>query len=168
MHLRLPILRLNGFLHLIISKHRRYFITYFAEKNGSKVQIFPSREEKLADVDLILASVVRAYLTDEYEDQGKWMDEHFVQKANMGNILDLVNQNYLSKAWSEKHVNDLRQYMHRYNKYLKLYTLHVYLDYKASKSEYYSGMDIDPVLLKLNNGNYPDVANFIMVNFTDK
>jgi len=146
----------------------RYFITYFVEINGSKIQVFPSREDKLADVDLILARVVREYLTNEYENQGKWMDEHVVDKANMGKILDMVNQDYLSQAWSEKHVNNLRQYMHKYKKYLKLYTLNVYLDYNAGKGEYFSGMDINPILLKLNEGNYPDVANFIMVNFTDQ
>ena len=147
---------------------RRYFITYFNEVAGSKMQVFPTREEKLRDADLILARVVREYLTDEYENQGKWMDEHVVEDSNMGKILDLVNQNYLSAAWSGENVNNLRQYMHKYDKYLQLYTLHVYLDYKAGKHEYYSGMDIDPILLKLNEGQHPDVANFILVNYSDK
>ena len=147
---------------------RRYLITYFNESDGKKFQVFPTRDEKVADADLILARVVRQYLDDEYENQGKWMDEHVVEDANMGQILDLVNQDYMSAAWNAKNVNELRQYMHKYNKYLQLYTLQVYLDYKASKTEYYSGMDIDPILLKLNEGNHPDVANFILVNYTDK
>jgi len=147
---------------------RRYLITYFNEIEGKKFQVFPTRDEKVADADLILARVVRQYLDDEYENQGKWMDEHVVEDANMGQILDLVNQDYMSAAWNAKNVNELRQYMHKYNKYLQLYTLQVYLDYKASKTEYYSGMDIDPILLKLNEGNHPDVANFILVNYTDK
>lgn len=147
---------------------RRYFITYFVENDGSKMQVFPSREEKLRDVDLILAQVVRAYLNDEYESQGKWMDEHVVEEANMGQILDLVGTDYLSKSWKSDRVNELRQYMHKYAKYLQLYTLHVYLDYKAGVNKYYSGLDIDPILLKLNEGNHPDVANFILVNYTDK
>ena len=147
---------------------RRYLITYFNESAGKKFQVFPTRDEKVADADLILARVVRQYLDDEYESQGKWMDEHVVEDANMGQVLDLVNQDYMSAAWNENNVNELRQYMHKYNKYLQLYTLQVYLDYKASKTEYYSGMDIDPILLKLNEGNHPDVANFILVNYTDK
>ncbi|EKD81614.1 MAG: hypothetical protein ACD_39C01726G0005 [uncultured bacterium] len=147
---------------------RRYFITYFNEVEGSKLQVFPTREEKLRDADLILARVVRQYLTDEYENQGKWMDEHVVEDSNLGKILDLVGQDNLSPAWHADNVNELRQYIHKYNDYLQLYTLHVYLDYKASKNEYYSGLDINPILLKLNNGNHPDVANFILVNYTDK
>lgn len=147
---------------------RRYFITYFVEKDGSKMQVFPTREEKLRDADLILARVVKEYLHDEYESQGKWMDEHVVESSNMGQILDLVGRDYMSAAWHEKNVNELRQYMHKYEKYLQLHTLQVYLDYKVSKHNYCSGMDIDPVLLKLNEGNYPDVANFILVNYTDK
>ena len=58
--------------------------------------------------------------------------------------------------------------MHKYAKYLQLYTLHVYLDYKAGTNKYFSGLDIDPILLKLNDNNHPDVANFILVNYTDK
>jgi hypothetical protein len=146
----------------------RYFITYFAETDGSKMQVFPSREEKLRDVDLILARVVRQYLNDEYESQGKWMDEHVVEEANMGQILDLVGTDHLSQSWKSTAANELRQYMHKYAKFLQLYTLHVYLDYKAGHNKYYSGLDIDPILLKLNDNNHPDVANFILVNYTDK
>ncbi|MBU1106878.1 MAG: hypothetical protein KKB51_09450 [Candidatus Riflebacteria bacterium] len=147
---------------------RRFFITYFNEIEGSKMQVFPTREEKLRDVDLILARVVRQYLNDEYEANGKWMDEHVVEDANLGQILDLVNQDYLSKSWNKDNVNGLRQYVHKYSEYLQLYTLNVYLDYNVGKGEYFSGMDINPILLKLNNGNYPDVANFIQVKYSDK
>ena len=146
----------------------RYFITYFNEVDGSKLQVFPTREEKLRDADLILARVVRQYLDEEYEAQGKWMDEHVVEDASLGEVLDLIGQDYLSKSWNKDNVNALRQYAHKYSEYLQLYTLQVYLDYNSGKGEYYSGMDINPVLLKLNNGNHPDVANFIQVNYTDK
>jgi len=146
---------------------RRFFITYFNEIDGSKMQVFPTREEKLRDADLILARVIRQYLDTEYEAQGKWMDEHVVENANLGQILDLVGQDHLSKSWNKDNVNGIRQYAHKYSEYLQLYTLNVYLDYKTN-SEFYSGMDVNPVLLKLNNNNHPDVANIILVNYTDK
>ena len=146
----------------------RYTITYWHKDNGTSMQVFPSREERERDADLILAQAVSLYLDEEYTQQGKGMDEHVVEAVNMGQILDLVNKDYLSSAWKEENVNNLRQFMHKYEKDLVLFTINIYLDY-VNKTGYYSGNDINPIIMNLkNDGKSADEVTFIAVNYTDK
>lgn len=150
-----------------INNARRFIITYFNKEDGNNFQVFPSHEEKVRDADLILAKAVWMYLEDEYHNQNKYMDEHVVSEANPGKIIDLVSGNYLSKAWNSDDVNYLRQYILKNKKNMLLYTLDVYLDYFVDKSEYFSGMDINPILLNLKESGGDEIT-FIMVNFSDK
>ncbi len=146
----------------------RYHITYWYKADGSRHQVFPTREERERDADIILAQTVSRFLDEQYHDKGKGMDEHVVDAAGMGQILDLVNQDYLSQAWKEENVNNLRQFMHKYEKDLLLFTLNIYLDY-ATKGEFFSGNDINPIILNFkNDGKSADEVTFITVNYTDK
>jgi hypothetical protein len=147
---------------------RSYKITYFNKIGDSDIQVFPSVEEKRRDYDLILARAVRQYLNDAYESQGKYMDEHVVEDANLGQVIDLVSNDYLSSAWSEEDVNSLRQYISRNSDNILLYTLHIYLEHFVAPGKYFSGLDMNPVILDFRAGNKPDIATFIMVNYSDK
>ncbi|HNX75355.1 MAG TPA: hypothetical protein PLM07_21210 [Candidatus Rifleibacterium sp.] len=146
----------------------RYTITYWYKDNDSRMQVFPTREERERDADLILAQAVSLYLDEEYTQQGKGMDEHVVEAVNMGQVLDLVNKDYLSAAWSEENVNNLRQFMHKYEKDLVLFTINIYLDY-VNKTGFYSGNDINPIIMNFkNDGKSADEVTFIAVNYSDK
>lgn len=146
----------------------RYQIKYFNRAEGTSFQVFPSLEERQRDADLILAQLVRRFLDENYEAQGKGMDEHVVDAANIGQVLDLVGNDYLSKSWSADRLNNLRQFLHKYEKNLLLFTLNVYLDY-AFPGGYYSGNDINPIIVNFkNDGKSADEATFIVVNYTDK
>ncbi len=146
----------------------RYTITYWHKDNGTSMQVFPTREERERDADLILAQAVSLYLDEEYTQQGKGMDEHVVEAVNMGQILDLVNKDYLSSSWKEENVNNLRQFMHKYEKDLVLFTINIYLDY-VNKTGYYSGNDINPIIMNFkNDAKSADEVTFIAVNYSDK
>lgn len=150
-----------------LNNARKFRITYFNNSDGNSFQVFPDYEEKLRDADLILAKAVWMYLEDEYHNQNKYMDEHVVSEANLGKIIDLVSGNYLSKAWNSDDVNFLRQYILKNHEHMLLYTLDVYLDYSIGKGEFFSGMDINPILLNLKETGGDEIT-FIMVNFSDK
>lgn len=146
----------------------RYEITYYNRVEGANLQVFPSLEERQADADLILAQLVRRFISEQYEVQGKGMDEHVVDAANIGQILDLAGKDYLSKSWSPENLNNLRQFLHKNEKNLLLFTLNVYLDY-ALPDGYMSGNDMNPIILNFNNDSKgPDEATFIVVNYSDK
>ena len=146
----------------------RYQITYFNKADGSSYQVFPSLEERQRDADLILAQLVSRFLNEQYEAQGKSMDENVVDAANIGQILDLVGKDYLSKSWSADRLNNLRQFLHKNEKNLLLFTLNVYLDYPIPGG-YYSGNDINPIILNFKTDEKSaDEATFIVVNCTDK
>ncbi|MDD3147305.1 MAG: hypothetical protein PHD82_08390 [Candidatus Riflebacteria bacterium] len=146
----------------------RYQITYWHKSEGSFLQVFPSREERERDADIILAQAVSRFLDEEYHEKGKGMDEHVVEATHMGQIIDLINKDYLSPAWQEENVNNLRQFMHKYEKDLLLFTVNIYLDY-AYKGGYFSGNDINPIIMNLkNDGKSADEITFITVNYTDK
>ncbi len=147
----------------------RYIITYFVKDGKGKHQVFPTFEEKERDSDLILARVVSQYIEDEYHNNGKAIDEHVVDYSNLGQIMDLTGRDFMSKAWDSNNHNFLRQYILKNKEYLQLYTINLYLDYGTSKGEYFSGNDINPILLKLNKSpKYLDQATFITVNYTDR
>ncbi len=146
----------------------RYRITYWHKADGASMQVFPTREERERDADIILAQAVNLFLDEEYYQKHKGMDEHVVEAANMGQILDLVNKDYVSAAWKEENVNNLRQFMHKYENDLLLFTINIYLDY-ATKGGYYSGNDINPIIMNFkNDGKSADEVTFIAVNYTDK
>ncbi len=146
----------------------RYQITYWLKEEGRSMQVFPTQEERERDADIILAQAVSRFLNEEYHEKGKGMDEHVVEAAQIGQILDLVNQDYLSPAWNAENVNNLRQFMHKYEKDLLLFTLNIYLDY-AYKGGYFSGNDINPIIMNLKSDNKSgDEITFITVNYTDK
>jgi len=147
---------------------RRYMIAYYKQVGNSSIRVYPTREEKIRDADLILAKVVRQYLDDEYESQGKYMDEHVVEESNLGEILDLVGRDYLSKSWKHDDVEYLRQYIRKFNKNMLLYTLHVYLEHFVEPGKYFSGRDINPLILQFSDEKKADLATFIVVNYTDK
>lgn len=150
------------------SNTRRYMIAYYKQVGESSIRVFPTREEKIRDADLILAKVVRQYLNDEYESQGKYMDEHLVEDSNLGEILDLVGKDYLSKAWEHDDVEYLRQYILKFNDNMLLYTLHIYLEHFVAPGKYFSGRDINPVIIQFSDEKKADLATFIAVNYTDK
>lgn len=146
----------------------RYQITYWHKADGASMQVFPSREERERDADIILAQAVNRFLDEEYHEKGKGMDEHVVEAANMGTIIDLVNKDYLSPAWKEENVNNFRQFLHKYENDLLLFTINIYLDY-AFKGGYFSGNDINPIVVNFkNDGKSADEVTFIIVNYTDK
>jgi len=147
---------------------RRYMIAYYKQIGNSSIRIFPTREEKIRDADLILAKVVRQYLDDEYESQGKYMDEHVVEESSLGEILDLVGKDYLSSAWKRDDVEYLRQYIRKFNNNMLLYTLHIYLEHFIEPGKYFSGRDINPLILQFSDEKKADLATFIAVNYTDK
>ncbi len=146
----------------------RYHITYWHKADGASMQVFPTREERERDADIILAQAVNLFLDEEYYQKHKGMDEHVVEAVNMGQILDLVGKDYISAAWKEENVNNLRQFMHKYEKDLLLFTINIYLDY-VTKGGYYSGNDINPIIMNFkNDGKSADEVTFIAVNYTDK
>lgn len=145
---------------------RRYKISYFGKLGDSEIQVYPTYEQKKADSDLILARAVRAYLNDEYEAQGKALDEFCVEKSNLGEIVDLISGSFLSAAWKEENVNSFRQIIHKGQTRIELHTLNVYLDYEMQGCENY-GLDINPIILDLG-GEQTDTCTFILVNYSDK
>lgn len=146
----------------------RYLITYYSTRDGGRYRVFPSMEERERDADLILAQLVRKYLDECYQNKGKGMDEHVLESAYFGQILDLIGKDYLSPAWNPENLNVFRQYVHKHSANILLFTLNIYLDYKAPDG-YYSGNDINPVLLHFkDDGKSADEAVFITVNYTDK
>lgn len=146
----------------------RYRITYWYKEDGARIQVFPTLEERERDADIIMAQVVSKFLDEEYNDKGKGMDEHVFAAANMGEILDLVNKDYLSPAWKDANINNLRQFILKNKKNILLFTLNIYLDY-AFKGGYFSGNDINPVIVHFKDDRRsPDEVTFIIVNYTDK
>ncbi len=146
----------------------RYRVTYWYKEDGARVQVFPTLEERERDADIIMAQVVRKFLDEQYDDKGKGMDEHVFSAAHMGEIIDLVSNDYLSAAWHEDNVNNLRQFISKNKKNILLFTLNIYLDY-AFKGGYFSGNDINPVIAHFKDDNRtPDEITFIIVNYTDK
>lgn len=148
---------------------RRYLLTYFVKTADSYYQVYPTLEEKKRDYDLILAKAVGQYLEDEYFSGTKGIDEHVVVDSSKGEILDLLGNDYLTKAWSRENLNNFRQYLARNNDYIQLYVLNVYLDYSLPDGGYNSGNDINPIVLKFSDKLHgADEATFIMVNYSDK
>lgn len=151
-----------------LNSARCYQIAYYKQIDGGSIRVYPTLEERQRDSDLILARVVKQYLDEEYESQGKYMDEHLVEDADLGKIIDLVSTEYVSKAWKSDDVNFLRQYILKNKKNSQLYTLHVYLEHFIEPGKYFSGLDINPIILDFNEDNKSDLATFITVNYSDK
>lgn len=145
-----------------------YQIAYYKQMGNVSMRVYPTVEERQRDSDLILAHVVQKYLDEVYEAQGKYMDEHVVEDADLGQILDLVGQNFVSKAWKNDDVNFLRQYIRKDQKNSLLYTLHIYLDHYVDSETSFTGMDKNPIILHFSDEKKSDMATFIAVNFTDK
>jgi hypothetical protein len=159
-----PVASHKGFVN-----SRRYSLSYYVKTETDSYIPQPTLEQKRRDYDLILAAAVRQFIEDEYFKQFKGMDEHVIDDADKGTILDLVNRDFLSKAWKDEQVNVLRQFIDRNQNNMMLFTMNVYLDYKMSDGKYNYGNDINPVLLRFNpdpDGN--DEVTFIVVNYSDK
>ncbi len=148
---------------------RRYSMSYFYKDENSSRQVYPTLAEKQRDYDLILARAVRIFFEDEYHTKHKGMDEHVVEDADKRTVLDLVSQDFLSKAWSADRQNSLLQFINRHQDRMMLFTLNIYLDYSLPDGSYNYGNDINPILLRFSRTpSCHDDVTFIMVNYSDK
>ncbi|HNV72410.1 MAG TPA: hypothetical protein PKO06_22060 [Candidatus Ozemobacteraceae bacterium] len=143
-----------------------YEILYFATVEGIEVEVFPTRVEKEQDFDLILASIVRHYIENEYEANGKFLDETNVEKSTPQEICHLVSKNFVSAAWSKNAQTELIRFLQQNSNSLSLYRLDAYLDYGTDKGDYVSGLDTNPVLFRFGTGVNRDRVTFIQVNQT--
>ena len=141
----------------------RYQVSYWAEVAGQKVEVFPTRAEKERDFDLILAQVVRLYITDEYDAKGRFLDETDVKPASPQEILHLVSHDSVSPAWSSSHQEALSRYLQLNANSLVLNKIAAYLDYNDGKGNWFSGIDVDPVLFRFGQGAGRDEVSLIQV-----
>ncbi len=144
-----------------------YEVLYFSTVEGIEVEVFPSRTEKDKDFDLILAAVVRHYVENEYEANGKYLDETNVEKSSPQEIRRLVSRNFVSKAWSKNSQKELADYLQKNSRSLSLYRLDAYLDYATDKGDYFSGLDTNPLLFRFGTGVNRDRVVIIQVNQTN-
>jgi hypothetical protein len=147
----------------------RYRITYWKNIGDGTLQVFPTRAEKKADLDLILAQVIRTYTEQEYEARGRYLDETNLKDSTTQEILHLVSKDHETPAWGKGNIEALKHYFRFNSSHLKLYLLEAYTDYRDDRGGFVSGIDYDPVLFKF--GATPDQADevsLIMVITTDQ
>lgn len=145
-----------------------YSVKYFHRTKSSVQQVFPSFEDKKRDSDLILARVLRQFLDEEYHLNHKGMDEYVVEESDHEEIMYLTSYDFLSKAWNWDNLDKLSSYILGNAKNMELYTLNIYLDYIVDENKYFSGNDMNPILVKFSEDpKFADEITFIIVNLSE-
>ncbi len=145
-----------------------YEITYLKDLDGKPFEVFPAREEKEADLDLIMAQVVRRVITEEYEGKGKYLDETNLQPASAQEIRHLVSTSFVTPAWGKAGQQEMALYLQQNSNFLKLYKLEAYLDYQDDKGSFCSGLDVNPVLFRFGTGQQRDRVTIVFVRQSDE
>ncbi len=140
-----------------------YRVSYFESVNGQAVEVFPSRAQKEKDFDLIMAQVVRYVIANEYEAKGRHLDETSFESCTNEYALQLVSNDYVTKAWKTPSVNAMAAYLQANAGRLAVNKLLAYLDYQAADGQYVSGLDVDPVLFHFGQGQERDTVTVTLV-----
>jgi hypothetical protein len=144
-----------------------YEISYLGSVNGHTFEVFPSRPEKELAMDVILAQVVRHLIENEYEANGRYLDETDLKSASPQEIKHLVSRDFISKAWGKSNQKELSYYLQHNSNSLLLFKLMAYLDYVDDKGLFVSGLDVNPVLFRFGQGQMRDRVTIIIINQSD-
>jgi len=131
----------------------RYQVSFFQTIDGQKVEVFPTRDEKMREFDLILAAIVRRVVDEEYEGKGKFLDETDVKPCSPQEVMHLVSAPGHSPTWGKAAREDLQRFLNQGAGTLRLQKLEAYLDYQNDKGQYVSGLDVDPILYRWGSGS---------------
>ncbi len=106
---------------------RRYDIAYLASKGDQIVPVDPDPEEKKANADLILASIVRELMNREFAEKGSKAEVIQVQPASASEILTLTTVTKAPgiPAWSPENQATLATWLENGKDSLELYLMFV-------------------------------------------
>ncbi|MFZ2959164.1 MAG: hypothetical protein WA705_19940 [Candidatus Ozemobacteraceae bacterium] len=142
---------------------KNYRISYFSTAGGKNCEVYPTYDQKLADLDLVTAGISRRLIENEFEAKGIFIDDTEVVSTGADNILALVaTSTPYTPAWKQPEQKRLAQYLVENREYLKLFLFNVITDHAKGWES-----DILPLLIRFNGDN-PKHADEVTVIFITK
>lgn len=153
-----PVAAPAGFEHSVT-----YQVAYFQTVDGQSREVFPARADKEKDLDLTLAQVIRQVIVNEYEANGRHVNDTALMTTTKKEILDLVTISQHGTKWTTEGRKVLARYLTAERDRLSLHRLHATLDYKLPGGTQVGAVDIDPVLVRFADGEERDLITVILV-----